>query len=228
MKIRNEQLETLSTGHGQAIQPCEETSSVGKVRHTDPKKADEMIREHLKICAQKGIDAGKKIEGSATIVGEPEWSNAGVAHYGEDTWKTRKVDNLNGFVDANGKVWVHKDRGNPATVIHEGIHKYSDDALIKKSQPLNEGMTEYFTRVVAGKENLAKGRRNYQENYQASKALAELVGDKALCDAYFGGDIDQLKAAVDGKQGAGTWEKYVAATKDNKWTEATTLVTPSK
>lgn len=228
LTIRKEQMDALAKKLGRLIQQCEETSSAGKVRHTDPSKADELIRKHLKDCAKKGIDAGKKIQGSASIVGEPEWSKAGVAHYGDDTWKTKKVDNLNGFVDKHGKVWVHRDRGNPATMIHEGIHKYSDQTLVKQSQPLNESMTEYFTRLVAGKEKMAKGRRNYQENYESAKALADLVGNKALCDAYFGGNIGPLKAAVDKKQEAGTWEKYIAATKDNKWSKATALLAPKK
>jgi hypothetical protein len=226
--LRKEQLQALERERGRAIVRCEEPGVEGKVAHTTPEKADELIRKHLANCAKPGIDADKKITGSAQIVGEPEWSRAGEAHYGKDIWKAKKVDTLNGFVDKNGKVWVHKDRGNPATMVHEGVHKYSNDTLIKQSQPLNEGMTEYFTRVVAGKEKLAPARRNYQDNYESAKALADVVGEKALCDAYFGGKTDQLKSAVDAKQGAGTWDKYVAATKDGKWSEATKLLEPKK
>jgi type VI secretion system secreted protein VgrG len=200
----------------------------GKVAHKTPKEADALIRKHLPKCAKAGIDAGKKIDGSAKVVGEPEWSKAGVNQYGKDVWTKQKVDGLNGFVDKNGKVWVHKDRGNPATMVHEGIHKYSDDALIKQSQPLNEGVTEYFTRYVAKKEGIAKTRANYEPNYKTTSALATLVGENSLCKAYFDGDIDQLKKAVDAKQGAGTWDKFVKLTKDKKWKEASALLKPSK
>jgi hypothetical protein len=195
----------------------------GKVRHTDPKTADTLIRTYLKPYVKNAVAAGKKIEGFAQIVGEPDWSKAGEAHYGKDEWKTKK-DLLNGFVDKNGKVWIHKDRGNPATMIHEGVHKYAADALIKSSQPLNEGVTEYFTRLVADKANLAKGRRNYQQNYECAKALAELAGEEALAKAYFDGDIDQLKNTVDNKLGNGKWEEFVKATRSEDWEKATNLL----
>jgi hypothetical protein len=109
-------------------------------------------------------------------------------------------------------------------MIHEGVHKYAADALIKSSQPLNEGVTEYFTRLVADKANLSKGRRNYQQNYECAKALAELAGEEALAKAYFDGDIDQLKNTVDNKLGNGKWEEFVKATRSEDWEKATNLL----
>ena len=208
---------------GSTVTPCAE-SPVGKVNHTSPEKADELIRKHLAGEAKKGIEADKKIAGKAKVVGEPEWSQAGIAHYGEEKWKAEKVDSLNGFVDKDGNVWVHKDRGNQATMIHEGIHKYSDSKMKTTSQPLNEGMTEYYTRKIAKEEDIAKARANYNGNYKSTKALADLVGEDKISKAYFEGDVEQLKDAVDAKKGEGTWDKYVELTKQKKWTESKDLL----
>jgi hypothetical protein len=200
----------------------------GKVAHTTPKKADKLIRKHLSNDAKKSIKNNKKILGKAQIVGEPEWSKAGIAHYGENRWKTKKIDRLNGFVDKNGNVWVHKDRGNPATMIHEGVHKYSSKNMIKESQPLNEGVTEYYTRKISDAENIAPARRNYQKNYETTKALSNLVSEDKLSKAYFDGDINQLSKTVDKKQGKGTWDKFTELTKKKKWIEAKELLKPKE
>lgn len=207
-----------------AFTPDAKPMAAGTVAHKTPEQADALIRKHLSSEVTNAVDKGRQIAGKAQVVGDTEWDKAGIAHYGKKTWESQKKDRLNGFVDKKGRVWVHKDRGNPGTMVHEGVHKYSDDKLIKKSQPLNEGATEYFTRKVTAAEGIAPARRNYQRNYKTTKKLADVVGEDKLSSAYFDGDVDGLAKALDKKKGAGTWKEFTALTKENKWSEAGKLL----
>jgi len=220
----------VPTPGGIAHQSFEEPSTqtkLGRVSHTSPAGADTLIRKHLAEPAKNAIKAGRKIAGSAEIVGEPEWSKAGEDHYGAEVWKTKK-DTLNGFVDSHGRVWIHRDRGNRATMIHEAIHKYSDPAILNQSQPLNEGITEYYTRRVAEPEGMAKGRVNYEGNYETSKKLVDIAGADNVDKAYFDGDVTNLRQVVDGKLGNGKWDDFLSATKSRDWDKASKLLAKPK
>jgi len=69
---------------------------------------------------------------------------------------------------------LNKDKGNPGTTIHEGMHLYQNNALMSElGSPLNEGITEFFTRKVTTPMMIARG--NYEDNYQAAVVLQQAV-----------------------------------------------------
>ena len=149
---------------------------------------------------------------------------AGINHYGATVWATK---NLNGFVDSEGRVWIHHDRGDVGTMIHEGLHKHSDEALIGISQPLNEGVTEYFTRkVCAALTPPFTGRTPYTDNYATTVQLVALVGEDVVAPAYFDGAVDGLESAFVSAKSEADWTAFVDATKAKNWATATTLATP--
>ena len=118
----------------------------------------------------------------------------------------------NAFADpAKGEVYIHEERDNGGTALHETLHMYSHDNFRGGlSRAMNEATTEYLTQ----KETAGRGidrSEIYPEERAAISELADLVGDDAIEQAYFGGDVDQLKAAVDEQAGDGAWDNFADA-----------------
>ncbi len=196
----------------------------GIVAHTPAIEADAAIADHLGAMVENARGEGRGIAGHVAVVGDDDWNLAGINHYGATVWATKS---LNGFVDGDGRVWIHKDNGDVGTMIHEGLHKHSDEALIGISQPLNEGVTEYFTRkVCAALSPPFTGRTSYPNNYLACVQLAALVGETTLAAAYFDGATDELQETFEAAKSADDWTSFVRASRANDWATATTLATP--
>jgi hypothetical protein len=196
----------------------------GAVAHTPAIEADAAIADHLGAMVENARGEGRGITGRVAVVGDDDWNLAGINHYGATVWATKS---LNGFVDGDGRVWIHKDNGDVGTMIHEGLHKHSDPALIGISQPLNEGVTEYFTRkVCAALSPPFTARASYTNNYTACVQLAALVGETTLAAAYFDGATDELQEAFETAKSADDWTSFVRASRANNWATATTLATP--
>jgi len=197
----------------------------GKVQQASSESAGAAIQSHLKKYLDQAIKDGRKITGSVAVVGNTEWDIAGKAHYGEPTWTSQKRDRLSGFVDSHGRVWIHNDHGSPGTMLHEAVHKYSNDAMINTSQPLNEGVTEYFTRSVGATTTPPTPRGNYQNNFRFVQGLVKLVGEEAVAKGYFDGDMDGLRNAfIKAGKTQADWDKMIEHTKKGEWSDAKRLV----
>ncbi len=172
----------------------EEGLPEGGDEHVLPKDADTDVRTQLAKYVKGAVKEGRKIAGLAKIVDDAAWDVAGKAHYGS-RWDPPggRRNKINGFVDRNGRVWVHQDRGNSGTMIHEAVHKYSSSAMIKESQPLNEGVTEYFARKVLAQTQPTLKRRNYQRNYRTVSKLVNWVSEPTVAAGYFDGAITTLR-----------------------------------
>jgi hypothetical protein len=195
--------------------------------HTAASDADEAIQEHLSEYLTEAIREGRQIRGMVAVVDDADWDRAGIAHYGEDTWNNGKRDSINGFVDAQGRVWIHRNRGNAGTMIHEAMHKYSADHAVAEdiSQPLNEGITEYFTRKVCeALDPPITGRGNYQSNYEVTQLLVGLVGEGIVARAYFDGETEALETAFVNQRSQEDWDNFVAHTRTNAWADAARII----
>ncbi|MFD3162780.1 WXG100 family type VII secretion target [Herpetosiphon sp. NSE202] len=198
----------------------------GSVAHTGAPDADTAIRDHLGSYVTDAVADNRQITGRVGVVDDTNWDIAGINHYGKDVWESGKRDAINGFVDSDGRVWIHQDKGNPGTMIHEGVHKYSDEAMIGVSQPLNEGVTEYFTRSTTDNLGLPS-RGNYQGNYEFVSSLSSLVGEDVVADAYFNGNMDGLKDAyVNAGYSEAQWDTLIEHTQNNEWADAELLTAP--
>lgn len=198
----------------------------GTAGHMSAAEADTLIQGHLSAYLGDALKDGRQISGRVAVVDDDDWDVAGIAHYGEKRWKDTKRDGLNGFVDSEGRVWVHKDRGT-GTMMHEAVHKYSDDAMIGVSQPLNEGVTEYFTRSVFDSTGSPPARSNYQNNFRFTEDLVNLVGEDVVAEAYFDGDMDGLKEAyIDAGKTEADWDTMIEHTKKDEWSDARKLAKP--
>jgi hypothetical protein len=202
-----------------------ETETEKKPEKVDAKRADELVRKHFEADLPEATKKNAKAEGHVNIVGEAEFKGAYERVFGE-------IDDdypyTNAFVDRSTDpptVWGHKDRINPTTVLHEGMHFYSN--LNWKNTTgfnANEGVTEYFTRQVVAKEKLP-ARTNYEDQFKEIEALVGVVGDDKMRAAYFNGDVEGVKKALDAAAGAGAFDRWVAAMKDSKWSDARKALT---
>ncbi len=192
---------TFVTQLGMHQAPTTDELYEGGKEHTPAPEADKLIRGTLDKYVTNAVAAGRQIEGQVGVVASADWDRAGIAHYGEAVWKTGpppktpKKDAINGFVDSKGRVWIEQNSGNAGTLIHEGIHKYADDAILNTlGFDFNEGTTEYFTRIIC--KDLAVTRGNYETQYKIIDTLVNNVASKEIvAAAYFDGNIDRLKAA---------------------------------
>ncbi len=199
-------------------------------------ESDALIRAHIPSdYLANAVADGRQAEGNLAIVDEPTFAIA----YAETRGGTPRAT-LNGFVDGDGRQWVRASRANPGTPIHEAIHNYSEPALIRTSQPLNEGVTEYFTRMVTDQTDdpttpadeaaaTASDRvRIYSGNLGFVERLVDVVGEDVVAAAYFDGDVDGLKDAflIETALPEATWDSMIADTRDNRWTTATLLLSP--
>ncbi len=210
----------------------------GSVEHTSARDADDAVQEVLGEYVEGAVASGRRISGMVAVVGDAAWDTAGENHYG-DRWEDRR-DRINGFVDRSGRVFIHKDRGNAGTMVHEACHKYSVRNLVRISQPLNEGVTEYFARKVCEGAGIdISDRTNYQSNYECTAELVELVGEATVASAYFDGATDELREAFvqarnqsQGRSGGvlgnmesgAEWNVFVSRTRANDWQAASDLL----
>ncbi len=107
------------------------------------------------------------------------------------------VAGVNGFVRGD-VVHIHKDRARAGTVVHESLHLYSAGFRRSMGKPVDEGVTEYFTRMVCRTNGILRVGV-YDEHLAAVTRLVDRLpgGEDVLADAYFGGDMHRLRPAFD-------------------------------
>jgi hypothetical protein len=197
------------------------TTAEDNKTHTKAEDADEIIQAKLGGLVAEAAKKGRKIAGMVMVVADPDWHIAGMNHYGVDVWTGGKSDAINGFVDAKGRVIIHKDLGNAGTMIHEGLHKYSDGAYLSTLRfQLNEGATEYFTRKIGAQLNPPIARANYQPNFELTTALKDIVGEDKLSQAYFDGAVDAMKTAFVAARSEDKWTTFLAKANAQAWVDA--------
>lgn len=185
--------------------------------HTSADKADKFIRKYLEDYVGDAAERGASVEGQVAVVDGADWAKAYANEFGDDGMEER----TNAFVSQSGLIWIHKNRGNAGTVIHEGIHKYSTGAFNGEvGFNFNEGITEYFTRVICAKLKYKRG--NYEANYKFSKAFVDYMGEEMVAKAYFDGDIDTLKDKFAEKEK--DWDTLKQHTQAKEWADAKAML----
>ena len=213
--------------------PTTSSLSQGGSKHTSAADADRVIRDGLQRYLVDAIKAGRKVEGEVSVVGDEDFQmafdrqwvrGAGQSFGGQKAWEV-----CNAFVDVNlpkRHIWVHRDMGDSGTVIHEGMHKYADATLRDEQiqmcrrlsipyggvSRLDEGITEYFTRMVVGQLKMRQ-RVNYENEFKVASKLAQKYSERTLAQAYYDGKFDALQKAVGGK-----WADFAEAIEKKDWT----------
>jgi hypothetical protein len=103
--------------------------------------------------------------------------------------------NPNGF-SAGNMAYVRAPRRGFGTEIHEALHLYSDTSVLATlGVKFNEGLTEYFTRLVCG--NRIERNNEYLFELHMIQELAddpdpEILSQADLKNIYFNGEVDLL------------------------------------
>lgn len=202
------------------------------VSHLKGDEADRLIQGYLTPLVGALAIAGKKVEGEVSVVDDADWEIAF-----KRQWPGIDPKAANAFVDVSRPerhIWLHRNRGNSGTMVHEGMHKYANytlrDELIKKypgSLPvsqLDEGFTEYFTRQITGPLGITRG--NYAKPFEVAEKLVGLVGRDVCVQAYFMGHFDGLKNAYMSAKSKTLleWENFAKATEESRWSDALSML----
>lgn len=206
----------------------------GKRSVDSPAKADEVIQDQYGVNIQRAvaaqyIPAGRSAKTAEVhIVNEGGFKRAYQLKYGINDAHYASVA---AFVDENldpPRIWIHYGRKRPTTLIHECLHYYSLPArgrgFLTFGFNVNEGTTEFFTRQIAQHNKLPAGNA-YQDPYEGVQTLVTALGsDDLLRRAYFEGQLNELRLAVDQAHGAGTFSQWVAAMEAERWERARSLL----
>ena len=197
--------------------------------HTSAAEVDILIGQHLGQYVAEAKRIGRKAEGEISVVGDEDWELAF-----ERQWPGQPPDMASAFVDVDQPkrhIWLHKDRGDPGTAIHEGMHKYANNEIRNRQRTLyragrtpigmlDEGLTEYFTRLITPK--LGITRSSYPNQYKISRRIVRIVGRSITARAYFDGDFNAFIAAY--LRGTGRsqqhWDHLSQAFETEQWATA--------
>ena len=197
--------------------------------HATGEQVDEYINgsPFIKDYVKDKVKGGTKAAGHVHADSPEEFKKAFIA-YGqtrgmtEEQAKDREPD-VNAFRDGS-EIHVHVDRGEFATTVHESMHLFShDDYRNQLGVNANEGATELFAKKLCVEQGITRGDF-YADQYASTKKLAALVGEDKLAAAYYQGKLAELKTAVDAAKAAGTFDAWVTAMKDGKYSDADALL----
>ena len=96
-------------------------------------------------------------------------------------------------------------------MVHEAVHIYGGFGVAELAEPLNEGITEYFTRIVLQQIDPDDARTTYQRQFGVAALLVDRTSEAIVAAAYFDGDHAGLETAFqanwDAKGGDGFTEQ---------------------
>ena len=188
-------------------------SAQPKVKHTTGAQVDAYLDSSpfFRDLVEDKVKGGTKAEGHVHIHDPDGFKTVCVAYYmsrlngatGATYAKSEaeaEEPTTNAFRDGT-EIHLHQDRGEPGTAIHESIHLFCETAIRDEGGfNLNEGFTEYFAKKLCKEQKIKRGDF-YDDQYRAVVRLCDLAGEDLLANAYFKGDIDALRTAVDAKAG---------------------------
>jgi hypothetical protein len=193
---------------------------------------DQAIRTNLAHYVGSAVGAGRQVEGEMSVVGDADWNVAFKRQWTKPELQPF-IKTANAFVDVNQPqrhIWIHRDRGGPGTAIHEGFHKYSSstlrDSMINAHKGggsdvsnLDEGLTEYFTRLTINLGGYGFPRSSYPSQFDAVTKLEAKVGEPVLARAFFDGDLPGLRVAFQVATGV-PFDTYTAQLEAGKYSVA--------
>ncbi len=110
----------------------------------------------------------------------------------------------------------HSVKQHGKILSHESGHQYGHQNLAKLPVHLIEGLAEFtdYDMLIAAGDLYGQRKIAYQQPTSEAYRLSALVGDEALLETWYQGDLGKLQKAFEDKVGAGSWEKYLQIWKD--------------
>ena len=109
-------------------------------------------------------------------------------------------EGLTGFThpDSRAHVSLRNLENAPEVVLHERLHQLaSPEARRLLGDQLYEGVTQDLAIELLGREPQVGDLTGYPEERQRAHNLRSLLGAEAICRAYFQGDVNDLRTAID-------------------------------
>ncbi len=181
---------------------------------------------------QKAFGKYKTItEGKVEVLSQADFQKAydkvyGSTEYSWDKYVKPKFGNLEGFAK-DGVNYINQDKVSVDTVPHEMLHSNADPKFKTADfgqGNINEGVTEYLTIKAVSAEGYTPSH-SYRNEEGVIQELVKVTGEEKLLNAYFKGETDALKTAMESKS-KGTWADFKAAMDANDWTKAKALLAP--
>jgi hypothetical protein len=223
------------------------THTGGTVEHKSGSEVDRLIKKylgelpHLKDLIDAAVKAGKQADGFIAVLDKENWERVYESEFPSEPIGSTPEKNTNAYTSTKqeqGPIILNKDRGNAGTAVHEGMHRYQNDATnTQLGFNFNEGLTEYFTRRVTSHDDLKIVRDNYKINHQlVSQFLKPCLGsddvtqETVMAKAYYGGDVATMRKAwmawrkkaktETDKETLAQWKGLVADIRAEKWQDA--------
>jgi hypothetical protein len=190
-------------------------------------------KELAAYAANKGIN----LQGKIHYLEEPAFEQAFI-----DSELRERPDENNEQVTANAtllyvkieptgfregeEIYVRADRRGFGTEIHEAIHRYSSRNVLENiGFNFNEGLTEYFTRIVT-RDWIERGDEYYFQLDMINDLVDKLIlSPDDLADMYFKGAADLLVKRMNDKLGpAFRYSAYMALVNESKIPDAMTYL----
>jgi hypothetical protein len=218
--------------------------------HMSGTEADAFIQRglgrivHLRPYLQAALAEGRQAEGYLAVV-DSDWAELYRQEFPSEPIGSLQERRTAAFVTTqhrDGVAILKNDRGARSEAIHESLHRYAKDTLLLSwGQAFNEGVTEYFTRLLTDRDGNppSKGgpsRIHYQPNWEFVRDLLPLLGstkveqETALAEINFKGNAmllctNFIDRACTSKRIAmhdlhSAWARFESAIKDGCWTDA--------
>jgi hypothetical protein len=200
---------------------------------------------HLKPYADAAVKGGLGCRGYVAVVGEHEWKDAFASECAGDGADIKDEPYVAAFTSVAHRdkvIIVHKDRGSRGELIHECMHRYARDAILDVwGMDFNEGVTEYFARLIAdsdGRVPRPNGSKIglYQQSWEfVCDSVLPLLGkdrlaqEVVLAEMNFNGNATLLRlhfenacAAkwVAAHEIAARWARFEGAIMTGEWNKA--------
>jgi len=119
------------------------------------------------------------------------------------------------------QIWIHRNRETATTRLHESLHAYANPDVARKLPHFaSEGMTEYFTRQIALRKNLAISP-SYDGPFNAIQEFSARFGEDTLKQVYFQGQLSLICKNLVERFGEGAYTAWSAGmSNEDSWADA--------
>jgi hypothetical protein len=167
------------------------------VAHTPAAKVPGLLAAEPLLAPYVGKGGGKALK--VKVLKRPDLAKAYIAYaikQGIPAEEARaKAPITAAFTDLDtGQIYLDRDRGDPGTIVHEGLHLRSSREFVQGvHQKINEGTTELFTRKVCAQAKIERTQDDYVNWMLAVEKLVTKSSIEALALAYFRNDTSKLQ-----------------------------------
>jgi len=109
---------------------------------------------------------------------------------------------------SDGSIFINADKATPETAYHEVLHDYAAPAWKRQvSTPMDEAVTQWLSRSDAAEQGIGFSETSYKSHVKAIDMYTEGIPRETIEKAYFQGDVEGLKAAIDEAKGPGKYDE---------------------